>query len=97
MMRYPGFKPLLSTFNLYRYVAAGRDHMGKIPCYVAYGKDGSVWFSSEMKTLVDDPGIAKYEIFPPGHYYLKKKGEEGEFVRWYDPEVRLYKLNPVDP
>ena len=67
-------------------IMAGRDHMGKIPCYIAYGKDGSVWFSSEMKTLVDDPGIAKYEIFPPGHYYLKKPGEEGSFVRWYDPE-----------
>ena len=68
-------------------IVAGRDHMGKIPCYVAYGKDGSVWFSSEMKTLVDDPGIAKYEIFPPGHYYVKKRGEkEGTFTRWYDPQ-----------
>ena len=47
-------------------IVAGRDHMGKIPCYIAHGKDGSVWFSSEMKTLVDDPGIARYEIFPPG-------------------------------
>ena len=61
--------------------------MGKIPCYIAYGKDGSVWFSSEMKTLVDDPGIAKYEIFPPGHYYIREKGEtEGKMVRWYDPK-----------
>ena len=67
-------------------IMAGRDHMGKIPCYVAYGKDGSVWFSSEMKCLVDDPGIEKYEIFPPGHYYLKKPGEEAQWVRWYDPE-----------
>ena len=68
-------------------VLAGRDHMGKIPCYIAYGKDGSVWFSSEMKTLVDDPGIAKYEIFPPGHYYIREKGEaEGKMVQWYDPE-----------
>ena len=66
-------------------VLAGRDHMGKIPCYIAYGKDGSVWFSSEMKTLVDDPGIAKYEIFPPGHYYIREKGEsrgqDGPMVR----------------
>ena len=69
-------------------VLAGRDHMGKIPCYIAYGKDGSVWFSSEMKTLVDDPGIAKYEIFPPGHYYIREKGEaEGKMVQWYDPDV----------
>jgi|TARA_B110000977_G_scaffold75293_1_gene101615 asparagine synthase (glutamine-hydrolysing) len=68
-------------------ICAGRDHMGKIPCYIAHGKDGSVWFSSEMKTLVDDPGIARYEIFPPGHYYVRKAGEkEGKFTRWYDPE-----------
>ena len=68
-------------------IVAGRDHMGKIPCYIAHGKDGSVWFSSEMKTLVDDPGIARYEIFPPGHYYVRKPGEtEGTFTRWYDPE-----------
>jgi len=68
-------------------VVAGRDHMGKIPCYIAYGKDGSVWFSSEMKTLVDDPGIEKYEIFPPGHYYVREPGErEGKMTRWYDPQ-----------
>ena len=67
-------------------IIAGRDHMGKIPCYIAYGKDGSVWFASEMKCLIDDPAIEKYEIFPPGHYYVRKPGEEGEFVRWYDPE-----------
>ena len=49
-------------------------HSGKIPCYIAYGKDGSVWFSSEMKTLIDDEGIEKYELFPPGHYYVRKAG-----------------------
>jgi asparagine synthetase B (glutamine-hydrolysing) len=30
-------------------VFAARDHMGKIPMYIAYGKDGSTWFASEMK------------------------------------------------
>ena len=33
--------------------------------------DGSVWFSSEMKTLIDDPGIAA-RLSPPGHYYIEK-------------------------
>jgi hypothetical protein len=28
---------------------AARDHMGKIPLYIGYGKDGSKWFASEMK------------------------------------------------
>lgn len=30
-------------------IYAGRDHMGICPMYIAYGKDGSVWFASEMK------------------------------------------------
>eukprot|EP00494_Astrolonche_serrata_P012086 UN12185 len=30
---------------------AVRDHVGIIPLYVGYGKDGSTWFASEMKAL----------------------------------------------
>ena len=30
-------------------IVAARDHMGDL-CNMANGKDGSVWFSSEMKT-----------------------------------------------
>lgn len=30
-------------------IYAGRDHMGICPMYIGYGKDGSVWFASEMK------------------------------------------------
>lgn len=32
------------------YVVA-RDPMGICPLYIGYGKDGSVWFSSELKAL----------------------------------------------
>jgi len=66
---------------------ACRDHMGKIPMYMAKGKDGSHWFSSEMKCLHDDKEIESYELFPPGHIWMKKKGEkEGTMTRWYDPK-----------
>ena len=62
---------------------AGHDHMGKIPCYIAYGKDGSVWFSSEMKTLIDDPGSPSTSANRP----TTSAGEtEGKMVRWYDPK-----------
>uniref|UniRef100_A0A6U7YM09 asparagine synthase (glutamine-hydrolyzing) n=1 Tax=Eutreptiella gymnastica TaxID=73025 RepID=A0A6U7YM09_9EUGL len=59
-------------------ILAARDHMGICPLYIGYGKDDSVWFSSEMKCLRDD--VERYEIFPPGHMYYN-----GEIQRWYNP------------
>jgi asparagine synthase (glutamine-hydrolysing) len=67
-------------------IVAARDHMGKIPMYMANGKDGSVWFSSEMKTLHDDPGVANYEAFPPGYVYVKKGDAPATMERWYNPQ-----------
>lgn len=61
------------------YVAV-RDHVGIIPLYIGYGSDGSVWFSSEMKSLAVD--CARFEQFPPGHFYSSKLNG---FQRWYDP------------
>jgi asparagine synthetase B (glutamine-hydrolysing) len=66
-------------------VFAARDHMGICPLYIAYGHDGSVWFASEMKSFVNEPRIARYEIFPPGHYYHGGPGTVNGFVRWYSP------------
>ena len=64
---------------------ASRDHMGKIPMYMAKGKDGSFWFASEMKCLHDDPGVESYQLFPPGFVWVKEKDEkEGTWTRWYD-------------
>ena len=59
---------------------ACRDHLGKIPLYIGYGADGSVWFASEMKALA--PETARFELFPPGHFYSSKTKT---FTRWYDP------------
>jgi asparagine synthase (glutamine-hydrolysing) len=33
-------------------IFAARDHMGISSMYIGYGKDGSVWFASEMKVRV---------------------------------------------
>ena len=64
---------------------AARDHMGICPLYIAHGTDGSVWFASEMKCFVNEPRVARYEIFPPGFYYHGGPGTPNGFVRWYNP------------
>lgn len=58
---------------------AVRDHVGIIPLYIGFGHDGSLWFSSEMKSLAIDCECC--ERFPPGHFYSSKVGS---FQRWYN-------------
>jgi asparagine synthase (glutamine-hydrolysing) len=74
---------LLSDEKSGEYYAA-RDHMGIIPLYIGYGRDGSTWFASEMKALIDE--CERFELFPPGHYYTSKN--PGVFTRWWDPIYR---------
>ncbi|XP_024524654.1 asparagine synthetase [glutamine-hydrolyzing] 2 [Selaginella moellendorffii] len=59
---------------------AARDPIGITPLYFGWGSDGSVWFASEMKALVDD--CERFETFPPGHLYSSKAGG---LRRWYNP------------
>ncbi|KAL2629960.1 hypothetical protein R1flu_014646 [Riccia fluitans] len=61
------------------YIAA-RDPIGITPLYIGWGLDGSVWFASEMKALVDD--CKSFHTFPPGHIYSSKTGT---LRRWYNP------------
>ena len=49
------------------YIVA-RDPIGIIPLYMGWGKDGSIWFSSEMKAIQES--CDNYELFTPGHYYV---------------------------
>lgn len=63
-----------------RFLAA-RDPIGLTSLYIGYGRDGSLWFSSEMKALKDD--CDRVEEFPPGNYW---SSETGEFRRYYNPE-----------
>ena len=58
---------------------AARDHCGIKPLYIGYGEGGSVWFASELKSLVDQ--CERIDEFPEGHYWTPETG----FVKWYNP------------
>lgn len=49
--------------HLYVHMAACRDPLGICPLYWGKGRDGSTWFSSEMKAL--QSCCTSFEIFPP--------------------------------
>jgi len=57
-----------------------RDHLGIVPLYIGWDKEGATYVASEMKAL--DPVCERLQEFPPGHYY---RGRDGKFVRWYAP------------
>jgi len=63
---------------------AARDPIGITCMYIGWGRDGSVWLSSEMKCLKDD--CTRFQQFPPGHYYNSKTQE---FTPYYKPEFYL--------
>ncbi|GJP76363.1 hypothetical protein CLOP_g6819 [Closterium sp. NIES-67] len=60
---------------------AARDPIGVCSMYIGWGRDGSVWFASEMKALKDE--CERFEIFPPGSIYSSK---QGGIRRWYNPK-----------
>jgi asparagine synthase (glutamine-hydrolysing) len=55
-----------------------RDHMGIIPLYMGWDKDGTFYVASELKAL--EGVCAKIELFPPGHYM---KGGDSAPTQWY--------------
>lgn len=65
-----------------RWMAA-RDHAGVCPLYVGRHPDGTVWFASEMKALLDD--CRDVALVPPGHAWCSD--ERGlRLVKWYAPD-----------
>ena len=70
---------------------AVRDHVGITPLYIGYGADGSIWFSSEMKSIAAE--CARFEQFLPGHYFSSK---EGGMKRWYNP-IWMQPALPTNP
>jgi asparagine synthase (glutamine-hydrolysing) len=60
-----------------------RDHIGITPLYIGWGNDGSVYVSSELKSLIGE--CNKFQNFPPGHIYCSKGEHAGQFQRWYKP------------
>jgi len=58
-----------------------RDHMGIIPLYHGWDKEGNYYVASELKSL---EGVCnKIEIFPPGHYL---SSADMELKRWYEKD-----------
>ena len=55
-----------------------RDHMGIIPLYMGWDKDGTFYVASELKAL--EGVCSKIELFPPGHYM---KGGDSAPNQWY--------------
>ena len=58
-----------------------RDHMGIIPLYMGWDKDGTFYIASELKAL--EGFCSKIELFPPGHFI---KSGDSEPNRWYKRE-----------
>ena len=83
------------------YIIA-RDPVGIIPLYRGWGKDGSIWFSSEMKAIQET--CDNFELFPPGHYYIGHSindsinGEMKQFYnkRWFN-DIDYIPNNKYDP
>ncbi len=55
-----------------------RDHMGIIPLYMGWDKDGTFYVASELKAL--EGVCTKIELFPPGHFMDSR---DGKLVRWW--------------
>ena len=63
-----------------------RDHMGIIPLYHGWDKEGKYYVASELKAL---EGVCnKIESFPPGHYLYSKDGVTKQYYNrdWRDYE-----------
>ncbi|HET7360307.1 MAG TPA: asparagine synthase B [Salinimicrobium sp.] len=62
-----------------------RDHMGIIPLYMGWDKNGTFYVASELKAL--EGFCTKIELFPPGHYL---HSDDGELKRWYSRDWMDY-------
>ena len=62
-----------------------RDHMGIIPLYIGWDKNGTFYVASELKAL--EGVCTKIELFPPGHY-LNSSDPKPE--RWYETQWDTY-------
>lgn len=67
-----------------RYFIA-RDHMGIIPLYIGWDRQGTFYVASELKAL--EGTCTRIELFPPGHYMLS---DEDGFQRWYSRDWMQY-------
>ena len=75
--------PLLTIMIIYDSINneffIARDHMGIIPLYMGWDKNGTFYVASELKAL--EGVCSKIELFPPGHYWFSKNNAP---TRWYN-------------
>jgi asparagine synthase (glutamine-hydrolysing) len=72
----------------------GRDHLGIVPLYQGWDKNGAYYVASELKAL--EGYCTRFEEFPPGHYYYSPDGKP---TQWYVRDWMEYenvKNNPSD-
>ena len=64
-----------------------RDHMGIIPLYMGWDKDGTFYVASELKAL--EGVCSKIELFPPGHYMHSRDKTTNKWYKrnWIDYEA----------
>ncbi len=64
-----------------------RDHMGIIPLYMGWDKDGTFYVASELKAL--EGVCSKIELFPPGHYMHSRDKAPNKWYKrnWIDYEA----------
>jgi asparagine synthase (glutamine-hydrolysing) len=62
-----------------------RDHMGIVPLYKGWDRQGNFYVASELKAL--EGTCPRIEVFLPGHYLYSRDGNEKQ---WYDPEWKDY-------
>lgn len=62
-----------------------RDHMGIIPLYIGWDKQGTFYVASELKAL--EGTCTKIQLFPPGHYM---HSSDGELKKWYSRDWMEY-------
>jgi asparagine synthase (glutamine-hydrolysing) len=67
-----------------RYFIA-RDHMGIIPLYIGWDREGTFYVASELKAL--EGTCTRIEPFPPGHFMTS---DTPGFQRWYSREWMEY-------
>lgn len=64
-------------------VVAARDPIGVVPLYWGHGPDGSLWFASEMKAIIEI--CPDLEQFPPGHVFSGGRLQRFHSPAWIDP------------
>lgn len=73
---------------------AARDHMGICPLYAGWHRDGTIWFASEMKALIDD--CRRVELVEPGEMWTGGTGPTRRTTWYTRPWMNAAPDRPAD-